>query len=325
VTFLLLFAPIDNALQGGGLGRGEMASWIGLSGSGKSLSLVKSAVANLHQGRIVLYVSTELDKDRVAERFDAQLADPGNKFGVGIKNLIPNREIVFKALQEYTEGYDDPRRFIIKHFPSGQMDVPTFRAYLKQLHMRGFKPDLVVLDYIGEMKDYPNMPTWESRFRMVRDLRGIASEDKFCLITAMQPDKGARSKVQGGDIIDDDNLADSYGQVRPLDALWSINQRKVEHDCKVARIFVNKHRFGDSRFEFHVEIDVDRTLEIREITKDSYKKRISEFEMHKDTSNAEAEAQKFMAEKVRKEREAKALEKKKQKAFENDPANQLND
>jgi hypothetical protein len=283
------FHAIDKSLVGGGMYRGQIASWMGLSGSGKSLMLVKGSIANLNLDKKVLYISCELDQDRVGERFDAQLADPSNKHNVGISNLVPNRKILFEALEDYTRGFDDKRRLVIKHFPGGTLDIPTFRSYLKQIQMRGFFPDLVIIDYIGEMKDYSNMPTWESRFRIVRDLRGIASEHDYCSFTAMQPDKSARGKVALGELIDDDNLADAYGQVRPLDCLWTLNQRKAEIDARIGRGFVAKHRFGESRYEFWLEYD-KRTLDIREIAQEAYKTRLREHEIHKETTKEEQNA-----------------------------------
>ena len=70
------FQAIDDALLGGGCHRGEIYSWIGLSGSGKSLALVGAALQNVLQlGKKVLYISLEMGEDAIAERFDAQLAD----------------------------------------------------------------------------------------------------------------------------------------------------------------------------------------------------------------------------------------------------------
>ena len=305
------FHALDKSLQGGGLLRGEIGSWTGLSGSGKSLNLVRASVANLYKGKKVLYISNELDQYRVAERFDAQLADPGNSNGVGIKNLMPNKQIVFDSLTEFTKDYEDPRRLIIKHFPSGEMDVATMRAYYKQVQMRGFQPDLVIVDYIGEMKDFENMKTYESRYRIIRALKGFASQEKVVLLTAMQADRSARGKVNLGELIDDDNLADSFGQTRPLDCLWTISQRKVEYEAKVARVFVSKHRFGESRFEFHIEMD-PRTLEMREISKSEYEKRINEISIHKEVTSREDEALRIIADEQKKKWD-------KRKSFKNEP------
>jgi replicative DNA helicase len=263
------FEMIDSALIGGGPHRGEIYSWIGLSGSGKSLALVGAALKNVIQlGKKVLYVSLEMDQDSIAERFDAQLSN------VEINSLQEQKDIVRLAFDDFGKDKKDKRMLIIKQFPAGTMTVNTLRAYLQQLYMTEFKPDLVVIDYIGEMQDYPGLPTYESRYRMVRDLRGLATEDKVCIFTAMQPNKDAREAQKkdsslGDGVIDDTNLADSYGQIRPLDGCWSINQMQAEKEAGIARIFVIKHRHGKSRFTCHAQFDM-KTLQIRQISEIKY-------------------------------------------------------
>jgi replicative DNA helicase len=275
------FPAIDKALACGGLTRGEMGSWMGLSGTGKSLALVRAAISNMARGKKVVYVSLEIDQDKTAERFDAQLANDKEEKGVTVKNLYESKSLVFDALREYVSDYEDQTRLVVKQFPAGAMDVATFRAYFVQLALRNFRPDLVIIDYIGEMKDFPKMATWESRYRIVRDLRGFAVEEQVCVLTAMQPDRRAREAVKNHEYIDDENLADSYGQVRPLDGLWSINQMQDEKDAGLARIFVVKHRHGRSRFAFHVEFNYS-TLGITEITQEKYENRLKKYRNEKD-------------------------------------------
>jgi replicative DNA helicase len=284
-VFTTGFHKIDEALLGGGPTKGEIYSWIGLSGTGKSLALVRASVLNVTKlGKRVLYISLEMDEKKIAERFDAQIAD------IDINRLQENKSLIKKAFEEELKDTEDPRLLIIKQFTPGTMDVGTLRAYLQQLSLVGFKPDLLIVDYIGEMKDYPNMPTWESRYRIVRDLRGLASEEDVCILTAMQPNKGAREaqevkdrfgNLQSG-VIDDNNLADAFGQIRPLDGCWSINQTHFEKKADIARVFVIKHRHGKSRYTFHIEYEMARegvdgsktTLAMREISENRYNDRV---------------------------------------------------
>jgi replicative DNA helicase len=283
------FESIDRALLGNGPHRGEIYSWVGLSGTGKSLALVSAAWRNISQlGKKVLYISLEMSEDKIAERFDAQIS------GVQIGKIMESSEIIRNALMKEVEGTDDKRLLVIKQFPAGTMTVNTLRAYMQQLHMIGFKPDLLIIDYIGEMKDYPGMPTYESRFRIVRDLRGLATEENICIFTAMQPNKNARDAQNkeglGPGVIDDTNLADSYGQIRPLDGCWSINQMHGEKEAAIARIFVIKHRHGKSRFDLYVDYDIKisdgdlahkGTLAMTEISKAEYDRRWKNYQMTK--------------------------------------------
>jgi len=283
------FENIDNALLGGGPHRGEIYSWIGLSGSGKSLALVGAALKNVTQlGKKVLYVSLEMDEDSIAERFDAQISN------VEINKLQENKEIVYKAFEDFSRDKEDKRMLIIKQFPAGTMTVNTLRAYMQQLYMMGFKPDLIVIDYIGEMQDYPGMPTYESRYRIVRDLRGFATEEDVCIFTAMQPNKDAREAQKkdsqlGDGVIDDTNLADSYGQIRPLDGCWSINQMQAEKEAGIARIFVIKHRHGRSRFTCYAEFDM-KTLQMRQISEIKYNEIWKRYSFQKTSKISDVES-----------------------------------
>jgi len=284
------FEMIDDALLGGGCHRGEIYSWIGLSGSGKSLALVGAALKNVRQlGKRVLYISLEMGEDAIAERFDAQLAD------VDINQLQELKDKIREAFDEFNKDQDDKRMLVIKQFPAGSMSVASLRAYMQQLKMLDFTPDLLVIDYIGEMKDYPGMPTYESRYRIVRDLRGLATEENICIFTAMQPNKDAREAQKkdstlGDGVIDDTNLADSYGQIRPLDGCWSINQMHAEKEAGIARLFVIKHRHGRSRFTCWAQFD-RKTLQIRQISEVRYNEIWREYSFKKTERLADTDNQ----------------------------------
>jgi len=290
-TFSTGFHSIDSALQAEGLKRGEIASVMGVSGSGKSIFLKVASIANLNRGKKVLYISLEIDQDGVAQRFDAEIANmsatlediTGLDRGVTIKNLLQKKEIVFQAIEEYRKVIEDDvndeitKRLIIKQFPSGHMDMTTFMAYYSQLCLRGFKPDLIIIDYVGEMKDYPDIPTHESRYRITRDLRGFAVKENICIMTAMQPNRSAKEAVKQGILIDDENLGDSFAQIKPLDAFWTINQLQDEKNAGIARLYVAKHREGESRYTVYVQFDY-KTLTIKEITQELYEKIYREYQ-----------------------------------------------
>ncbi len=268
---------IDNNLTFGGICRGEIASVIGLSGTGKSLFLVNTAVHNIKRGKKVIYVTLEIDQDGTAQRFDAHFASAfGHKMRTSA--LADHCEMVYEALKYTVKDYEDKRRFIIKHFPAGDMSIHDFRAYYTQVKLRGFQPDLVILDYVGEMQDLPDMPTWESRYKLVRNFRGFCAVNKenIGMYTAMQPNKSAEEVIKAGGFIDGSNLGDAYAQQKPLDAFWSINQTADEKAMGVARFFVSKHRNGESRFWFPVKIDkID--LSFTEISESAYDKMKKEY------------------------------------------------
>jgi replicative DNA helicase len=258
------FKSIDEGLVGGGLSRGEIGAYMGMPGTGKSVALVKASVVNLNRGKRVLYISLEMDQDKIAERFDTMLTN------VPINQLKERYTEVFHALKLKSvtmlkeQGDIGDRRLYVKQFAAGSADVTTVRAFVSQLALFGFVPDLVIIDYVGEFKDLPGMKKYESLQRMVRDLRGWAVEEKICILTAMQPNRSGRNAQESSGFIDDSEIGDAFGQSRPMDAIWSINMNKIEQQQKVGRIFVVKHRHGRSRYHFHFQQDKD-TLDMVEI------------------------------------------------------------
>lgn len=274
------FPKIDNSLTGGGLQRGEIYSWIALPGKGKSLALVKAAVENVKQGKKVVFITLEMDWVGICKRFTSQFTEKPHNF------LMNHKDEIIDLVNIYTKELDDKNLLVVKQFPSGSIDVNDIRSFISQLQLYGYKPDMVIVDYVGEMKDFPNIPTWESKYRIIRDLRGLAMEYNFCCLTCVQPSKSA-AELDTSSYIDEQNIGGSFDQFKPLDGLWSINQTNEEKDGSVARIFVIKHRNGKSRFNFHVAFNYN-ILTMYECTETKYRMTMNEVQA-KRASNVQVD------------------------------------
>lgn len=263
------FATIDNSLTGGGLFRGNIGAWIGLPGSGKSLVMCKTAVDNVKLGKKVLYITMEMDELGIAQRFTSQY------FEKDINNLFGSKNKIIQEIEEFKKDKLDSNMFIIKQFPGGTMDVNGIRAYYSQLVMRGFKADLLIVDYVGEMKDDPNVQKYESAYRILRDLRAFGIEQNHCTITCVQPNQSA-SKLDISQYIDESNIGTSFDQYKPLDCFWSINQQVNEKDAEAGRVFIIKHRNGKSRTPFKIGFNYEMgTLDVFEISDEVYRQKLN--------------------------------------------------
>jgi replicative DNA helicase len=263
------FESIDQALTGGGMFAGQIASWIGLPGTGKSLALVRSAVQNVLLGHKVLYLTMEMDELGIAQRFTSQLAK------VDINSLRDSRSHIEETIKNFGKDKEDLNLLHIKQFPGGVMDVNGIRAFMAQLELRNWKPNLLIVDYVGEMKDDPTVKKYESAYRILRDLRGFGVEKQHCTFTCVQPNSSA-SKLEIGQFIDESNIGTSFDQFKPLDAFWSINQQTIEKDAEVGRVFVIKHRNGRSRFSLKIGFDYSLgTLDMFEVSPESYRSRMN--------------------------------------------------
>lgn len=278
-VFTTGFNSLDLQMARHGFGRGEIIAWMGSSGSGKSILLVQTAIANLKRNKKVLFLSLEMDQDRVARRFDSQLAHM-DIHDLNAADCYGDVALHKRAINVIKE---DEQRLVIKQFPAGTADVLSFRAFTSQLYqMNGFKPDLVIVDYVGEMKDYPNMKTWESKQRLCRDLRAWGIEEKIAIVTALQPNRGGKQQQEADGIMDDSFLADSFGQIRVLDALWSINQNKAEKAMGLARLANIKMRDGKSGAAIKIQQNRNPlTLAYEQIDDEDYKKELSKYKEQK--------------------------------------------
>jgi replicative DNA helicase len=266
-VFITGIESIDSNIKGGGYMLGEMFSVMAPSGVGKSVFLTCMAALNALRGKKVVYITLELSEDRVAERFDSILS------GCNIKCLYEEREEVFKFMDSMLEDQGE-NPIIIKFFPGKTADVNTIRAYLSQLKFHGFKPDMVVVDYIGEMKDYPGIAIHESRVRLVAELRGLANEDeKFFCATAMQPNRGAKEAQKVGRI-ETEHVGASWDQINPLDGFLALMQNEAEYAINLGRGSILKQRSGKANIMIYLRFD-PITLKITEISKEEYKNQMT--------------------------------------------------
>lgn len=266
-VFITGTPSIDDNIKGGGYLRGEIFSVMAPSGTGKSLYLTGMAAANALRGKKVVYISLELSEDRVAERFDTMLT------GCNIKYLYAEKEEVFTALDSMLEEQKGINPIIIKFFPGKTADVNTIRAYLAQLKFHNFCPDLVIVDYIGMMKDYPGIPVFESRERLVTDLRALANEgDKFMCGTAMQPNRNAKEAQKVGRI-ETEHTGASVDQINALDGFLALMQNEAEYAMNLGRGSVLKQRSGKANITIYFKFD-PICLKITEVTRDYYKNKM---------------------------------------------------
>jgi len=269
-VFTTGFDGIDNMLSSGGLCRGEIGAFVGLSGSGKSIALINAAAKNLLRGaadKRVCYITLEMSQDKIAQRFDSLLSD------IEYRSLKDHADYVIKEIRQQFRHSPDQRRLMIKHYPGGTADVNTIRAYLSQLNLYQFKPDMLIVDYVGELRDIPGLKTYESRQLLVRELRTLAQEEQICILTAFQANRKGREVQDVEGSIDDDALADAFGQARPMDAMWSIN--KVD-GSNLGHIYVMKHRDGRSKEQIWYELNT-LTLKMNELSHEQYKEKKAAF------------------------------------------------
>jgi hypothetical protein len=148
--------------------------------------------------------------------------------------------------------------------------MAAMRAYHAQTVMLGFKPDLVVYDYPGDMKVQSGISPWDARFLLLQNIRGFGVEEKHCSMIALHPNKSA-TELTLEEFMDESNQADAFKQDRVFDFFITLNRTKAEEKAMVGRGFIAKTRNGKSRFDFKLMYHFkDQTLKLQEISHHTY-------------------------------------------------------
>lgn len=147
------FRDIDRVI--GGWGRGQLIMFLAPSGYGKSITLANIARI-MSEKRDVVYITFELDEDRVAGRFDAMFGS------IDTKKLMEHSQM----LQEL---YDNKNtRLQVKRMPQGTNAI-QIRAFLSEYYAQfGKYPETLILDHMDLM--------WPNDKRAIRD--GAFERDK---------------------------------------------------------------------------------------------------------------------------------------------------
>jgi hypothetical protein len=185
------------------------------------------------------------------------------------------------------------------------------KSHLTKLRIaRGFKPDLIILDYPDIMK--PSRDYSEKRTELellYEEIRGMAQEFNCAVWVASQTNRGALSKK----VVTIADLAESFGKAATSDFMLALSQTKQEKRDGEVRYYVAKHRNGQSDETIHCDIDYT-TMKVT-----SNAERETSFDIEEDEDDEETRKAKW---KERKDRVDKQKQKSKDDA-EDSVANEI--
>jgi replicative DNA helicase len=237
------FPELDHKdIFNGGLAKGELGVVVGAAGSGKSHFLVMVGASALKLGKNVLHYTLELSDSNVGLRYDSHLCDiPSNE-------IIDNKE---KVLEHYKNN-NSYGRLIIKEYPMNMMSVQTIRAHVEKLTLKGFRPDVIIIDYADIMRSTKQYDSLRHELHFIyQELRGYSTEQRIAIWTASQSNRDGVNS----DVIDMTNLSESYGKAFVADIILTISRKQLEKSSGYGRLFVCKSRAGRDGFLFNVKID----------------------------------------------------------------------
>jgi len=225
----------------GGSGKGELLCVVGGSGSGKSHWLTMIGANALRAGKNVLHYTFELSETAVGIRYDSNLCD------------IDSSEAMDKK-DEIRSKYESMHlgRLFIKEYPTNTASIFTIRSHIERLDLKGFKPDIIIIDYADIMRSTRQFDSLRHELKLVyEELRGLAMEFGVPIWTASQSNKEGAS----AEIIDMTNMSEAYGKAMICDFIVSVSRRSHEKASGWGRLFVAKNRAGRDGLVFPVKIN----------------------------------------------------------------------
>lgn len=250
MTIPTCLAELDaQKVLNGGSGRGELHVVIAPTGVGKSHYLSFIGANAMRQGYNVLYYTFELSEAKVGLRFDSNFTDIDSNI------ITEQKEDVAKFYSENKLG-----KLKIKYFPTNEPTVNTLRAHMEKLALKGFIPDIVLVDYADIMRSTRqyDLPRLELKL-IYEELRALAAERNVALWTASQSNK----EGSNAEVVDMSNMSEAYAKAFIADLIVTLSRRPGEKASGLGRIYVAKNRNGLDGLVFPIRIDTARSkLEI---------------------------------------------------------------
>jgi len=237
----------QKGILNGGLGRGEIGVITAPTGVGKSHMLVNLGAAAVKKGKNVIHYTFELTENATGLRYDSNIC------------MIPSNEVPERS-EEVREAYSEMEglgRIIIKEYPTGTATVQTLRSHIEKLSLKGFIPDLLVIDYADIMRSSRQYESMRHELKKVyEDLRNLAMEKNIPIWTASQSNRDSASS----DIVGLENMSESYGKAQVADVVVSISRKPAEKASGLGRLYIAKNRAGRDGILFPIKLNTAMSM-----------------------------------------------------------------
>jgi replicative DNA helicase len=232
---------------GGGLEEEQMMIWMGGTGAGKSLALAQCGKRAIVGGFNTVYYTLELSADIIAKRYDSGISR------VPMMEIDRHPDDVLRVVNKWGRRYGN--NLIIKQYAPRQASVNTIKAHLTMLRNSGFKPDLVIVDYLDLLKPLTSYnDEYADLGAIATDLRGLGVEFKVPVQTATQVN---RSGMQS-EVVELAHVSDSLKKLFVADVVVPICRNREEKQANRARLFTAKNRNGPEGIEVPIATAYDR-------------------------------------------------------------------
>jgi replicative DNA helicase len=267
-------SPIPTGVSGldekmdGGLSKGELAIILAPFGVGKTTMITKIGNTAKNLGYNVLQIFFE-DNPKVIQRKHLTCWMEGE---LTLNELNDHREEILELAKRKRE---EDGILKLKKFASDGTTIPMIKQYIRKQIAQGFRPDIVLVDYIDCVQPSKQFDSeWSGEGNVMRQFETMLSELDIAGWTAVQ---GNRSSI-GADVVQSDQMGGSIKKGQIGHFILSIAKTLEQKENGTANLAILKSRFGQDGIVFEdcifdngrIQIDVTQEkgktfLETRDI------------------------------------------------------------
>jgi replicative DNA helicase len=230
--------PIPTGIKGlddimdGGLSKSELAIILAPFGVGKTTMVTKMANTAKDLGYNVLQIFFE-DMPKVIQRKHLACWS-----GYALNDLSLHKD----ELKELAKRKENEKGVLkLKKFPSDGTTIPIIRQYVRKQIAQGFRPDLILLDYIDCVQPSKNFDdVYAGEGNVMRQFESLLAEFDIAGWTAVQ---GNRSSIKA-EIVEADQMGGSIKKGQIGHFVVSIAKTLDQKENGTATIAILKSRFG---------------------------------------------------------------------------------
>lgn len=217
----------------GGLFPKTLTVFAGQVNVGKSIVLGNIATNMLQSDKNVLLISLEMSEFMYAKRISTQLTQiPHND----LKTFTGELKEQIEHMKRNLSG-----RLVIKEYPPKTVTVRSIDAFISKLKHKGFKPDIVVIDYINLIQPVAkNLNSYEYVKEVAEHLRALAFKYNIPFVSATQLNRGSFNTSSPGM----EGIAESIGLAATADIICSLWQEEEDRELGIINMGMQKNRFG---------------------------------------------------------------------------------
>lgn len=239
-----------DTIMGGGLSKGELAVILAAFGIGKTTMFTKIANNAYNEGYNVLQIFFE-DMPKVIQRKHIACWT-----GINLSELGEHKEEINLALSLAKESKG---KLKLKKFPSSDTTMTTIKQYIRKQIASGFKPDIILLDYIDcvqPSKKVDDVNVGEGQ--VMREFESMLAEFEMAGWTAVQGNRSAISST----IVESDQMGGSIKKGQIGHFIVSIAKSLEQKENGTANMAILKSRFGKDGLVFEDIIFNNGTIQI---------------------------------------------------------------